>query len=246
MSQTTRAYEYWIPIIVFAVLTMADSKVSAAWFPAAYIFKAIAVTACLLIWRGPLSEIQIDRRVIVPSVALGLVVFVLWVGIDEFVSYPHIGTRSAFDPTHLFDTAWGITFLVVRLYGLVLMVPVMEELFWRSFMLRYLTDQDFHKVPLGTFSALALWDFMEILLRYLTDQDFHKVPLGTFSALALWVMVAASAVAHPEWLVAVVASLAYAFWLRKTRSLFGVIVAHASTNAFLGVYVLVTGKWQYW
>lgn len=217
MSQTTRAYEYWIPIIVFAVLTMADSKVSAAWFPAAYIFKAIAVTACLLIWRGPLSEIQIDRRVIVPSVALGLVVFVLWVGIDEFVSYPHIGTRSAFDPTHLFDTAWGITFLVVRLYGLVLMVPVMEELFWRSFM-----------------------------LRYLTDQDFHKVPLGTFSALALWVMVAASAVAHPEWLVAVVASLAYAFWLRKTRSLFGVIVAHASTNAFLGVYVLVTGKWQYW
>lgn len=217
MSQTTRAYEYWIPIIVFAVLTMADSKVPAAWFPAAYIFKAIAVTACLLIWRRPLSEIQFDRRVIVPSVVLGLVVCVLWVGIDTLVPYPHIGTRSAFDPTHLFDTAWGITFLVVRLYGLVLMVPVMEELFWRSFM-----------------------------LRYLTHQDFHKVPLGTFSALALWVMVAASALAHPEWLVAVVASLAYAFWLRQTKSLFGVIVAHAATNASLGVYVLMTGKWQYW
>jgi len=214
---TTRSHEYWIPILVFAVFTMADSKVPAAWFPAAYILKALAVTASLLIWRGPLREIQFDRRVLLPSIVLGLVVCALWIGIDTLVPYPHIGTRTAFDPTSLLDSAWGLTFLVVRLYGLVLMVPVMEELFWRSFM-----------------------------LRYLTDQDFHKVPLGTFSALALWVMVAASALAHPEWLVAVIASLAYAFWLRKTRSLFGAVVAHASTNASLGAYVLVTGNWQYW
>ena len=219
MSDTnaTKSYEYWIPILVFAVLTMAEAKVSAAWYPAAYIFKAIAVTACLLIWRGPLRDIQFDRRLILPSVALGLVVFVLWVGIDTYVPYPHLGTRTAFDPTSLLDSALGLTFLVVRFYGLVLMVPVMEELFWRSFM-----------------------------LRYLTHQDFHKVPMGTFSALALWVMVAASALAHPEWVVAVIASLAYAFWLRRTRNLFGAVVAHASTNASLGVYVFVTGNWQYW
>jgi hypothetical protein len=59
-------------------------------------------------------------------------------------------------------------------------------------------------------------------------------------------MVAASALAHPEWLVAVLASLAYAFWLRRTRSLFGTIVAHATTNAALGAYVLYKGAWQYW
>jgi membrane protease YdiL (CAAX protease family) len=59
-------------------------------------------------------------------------------------------------------------------------------------------------------------------------------------------MVGASAVAHPEWVVAIIASLAYAFWLRRTKSLFAVIVAHGVTNAILGGYVLATGKWSYW
>jgi CAAX prenyl protease-like protein len=97
------------------------------------------------------------------------------------------------------------------------MVPVMEEIFWRSFM-----------------------------LRYLTQLDFRRVAVGTFSASALWVTVGGSALSHPEWLVAAIAALAYSLWLRRTRSLFASIVAHATTNAALGVYVLTTGSWQYW
>jgi CAAX prenyl protease-like protein len=97
------------------------------------------------------------------------------------------------------------------------MVPVMEEIFWRSFM-----------------------------LRYLTQVDFRRLAVGTFSASALWVTVAGSAVSHPEWLVAAIAGLLYALWLRRTASLFASIVAHATTNAALGAYVLTTGSWQYW
>jgi uncharacterized protein len=212
-----RTFEYWTPIVLFGVLTALDSYVPTAWFPAAYLLKAVVVTASLLLCRGPLADIRLDARVIAPSILVGLAVFGIWIGIDRAVPYPHIGSRSAFDPTPLRESGWWITFLGVRLYGLVLMVPIMEEIFWRSF-----------------------------LLRYLTNPDFQRLPMGTFSASALLLMVAASALAHPEWLVAVAASLAYAFWLRRTGSLFGVIVAHATTNAALGAYVLVTGDWQYW
>lgn len=212
-----RTFEYWAPIVLFGALTVVDSNVPVAWFPAAYLVKALLVTASLAIFRGPLADIRIDLKVVAPSMAIGLAVCVLWIGIDRMIPYTHIGTRTAFDPTSLHSSSWWITFLTVRLYGLVVMVPVMEEIFWRSF-----------------------------LLRYLTNPDFQRLPVGTFSASALWLMVAASALAHPEWLVAVVASLAYAFWLRRTRSLFGAIVAHATTNAALGVYVLATGSWQYW
>ena len=125
--------------------------------------------------------------------------------------------RLTFDPTPLQGSAWWPAFLAVRLYGLALMVPVMEEIFWRSF-----------------------------LLRYLARTDFESLPVGTFSAFSLTVMLAASAVAHPEWLVAVLASLAYALWMRQSRSLFGAILAHSTTNAALGAYVLRTGEWQYW
>lgn len=209
--------DYWIPLIAFGVLTVGESYLPDAWFPAAYIFKAIVVTACLFIWRAPLADIRPDAGVVLPSVLLGLVVFVLWIGIDKLVPYPHLGSRTAFDPGSLQGSAWWPIFLTARLYGLVLMVPVMEEIFWRSF-----------------------------LLRYLTQSDFQKLPIGTFSTSALWIMVAASAFAHPEWLVAVIASLAYAFWIKRTRSLFGAIVAHATTNGALGVYVLATREWHYW
>jgi CAAX prenyl protease-like protein len=202
---------------VFGVLTLGESYVSPASCPLAYIVKAIAVTAALLIFRGPLTDIQFSARVIAPSVVLGLVVCVLWIGIDRLIAYPHLGSRTAFDPTPLRETGLWLPFLVTRFYGLVLMVPVMEEVFWRSF-----------------------------LVRYLTRPDFQQLPIGTFSASALWIMVAASALAHPEWLVAAITSLAYAFWLRRTRSLFSVIVAHATTNAALGCYVFATGSWQYW
>jgi CAAX prenyl protease-like protein len=216
-SAEQSSIDYWIPMVAFGVLTVGESYLPPAWFPAAYIFKAFVVTACLFIWRAPLAEIRFDGRVVLPSVLLGLVVFVLWVSVDKLVPYPHLGTRTAFDPTPLQGSGWWPVFLVARLYGLVLMVPVMEEIFWRSF-----------------------------LVRFLTQSDFRKLPVGTFSSSALWIMVAASAISHPEWLVAVIASLAYGLWIKRSKSLFGAIVAHLTTNAALGAYVLATREWQYW
>jgi len=218
-TDSTPTFQYWIPMVVFGALTVAEGYLPLSMYPAAYIVKAIAVTACLLVFRAPLADIRIDlsMRLLVPSILIGLVVCAAWIGIDKYVPYPHLGERTAFDPTTLRSSAWWAPFLAVRFYGLVLMVPVMEEVFWRSF-----------------------------LLRYLTNANFRQLPVGTFSTSALMIMLAASALAHPEWLVAIMASLAYALWLRRTRSLFGAIVAHAVTNATLGAYVLVTEDWQYW
>jgi len=144
-------------------------------------------------------------------------VFAVWIGVDINVPYPHLGTRAAFDPTSLEATAWGITFLVVRLYGLVLMVPVMEELFWRSF-----------------------------LLRYLVNPDFRRVPIGTFTPSALAISVVLFGVEHNQWFAGIVAGLLYTLLLYRTKSLFSCIVAHTVTNFLLGIYVLTTEHWQYW
>jgi CAAX prenyl protease-like protein len=109
-------------------------------------------------------------------------------------------------------------FLALRFYGLVLMVPVMEEVFWRSFLLRFATDLD----------------------------DFKRVPIGTFSTTAFFVSSAMFAAAHSEWLVAFICAAAYAYLYRVTRSLFACIVAHSVTNLALGIYILITGDWKYW
>lgn len=208
---------YIAPAATFGVFTWLEGIVSPKWYPVAYLVKAIAVTASLYVCRSTLADIVPSRRWLVPSILLGLAVFAGWVGIEETIPYPHLGSREAYDPALAAATISEPAFLAIRLYGLVLMVPVMEELLWRSF-----------------------------LLRYATQVDFLGIPIGTFSPFALALTVAVSGLSHPEWVVGALANLAYCLWLKRTRSLFTTVVAHATTNAALGAYVLATHAWKYW
>ena len=208
---------YLAPIVAFCIFGTAEEWLPPAWYPIAYGVKIAAVVAALLTWRVSLRDIQPSWRVILPSIAIGLMVLAAWIGVDKAVPYPHLGARLGFDPHVIESENLRIAFVALRLVGLVLVVPVMEELLWRSF-----------------------------LLRYLSNSDFLQVPIGVFTPVAFVGMVAASAAVHPEWLVAVIASAAYGLWVQRTKSLFAAIVAHASTNAGLGCYIIVTRDWKYW
>jgi CAAX prenyl protease-like protein len=209
---------YVVPMALFMALTMAESS-----FPAAaihlYFLKALLVTAALAAFRAPLRDIRFDSRVVLPAVAVGILVFVEWIVVDPRT--PHfafLGQRAATNPfTSVPDPLQRAAFLAVRFYGLVLMVPVMEELFWRSFLLRWITKPEFEDLPLGAYNLTA------------------------FAAVALLF-----GFAHQEWLAAILCACAYGMLLRRTHSLFACIVAHAITNLALGLYILSTGQWHYW
>jgi uncharacterized protein len=218
LRERRSAAAYAAPIVVFAVLTALEGFLPASAYPVSYLVKMAAVTAALVYFRGPLGDIRPSWGVVPVGATVGAVVFAEWVTIDQLVPYPHLGSRVGYNPFVAIDDAglrWA--FLVARFYGLVLVVPVMEELFWRSF-----------------------------LLRYATTADFTSLPVGRFSMTAFWVVVGLSAAAHPEWLVAAIASALFAWLLHYTRSLFAVIVSHAVANAALGGYILFRGQWQYW
>ena len=60
-----------------------------------------------------------------------------------------------------------------------------------------------------------------------------------------WWMVALFAIEHDRWLVAALCGILYgALYLR--RGLGAACVAHATTNLVLGLWVLITGQWQFW
>ena len=149
------------------------------------------------------------------SVAVGLVVLVLWVNLDAgWMLMGEVG--EGYNPT---DEAGRIDWLMVafRIAGAALVVPLMEELFWRSFIQRWVQQSDF----------LTL--------------DPAKVGLK-----ALLIASALFATAHLQWFAGLIAGLAYGWLYIRTRSLWAPIVAHAVTNAGLGVYVVVTGQWSFW
>jgi hypothetical protein len=93
----------------------------------------------------------------------------------------------------------------------------MEELFWRSF-----------------------------LLRYLVTSPFTSVRLGTFTPPSFGATVILFGLEHHLWLAGMLAGVAYAFILYTTHRLWPCIVAHAITNLLLGIHVLLTGEWQWW
>jgi CAAX prenyl protease-like protein len=83
-------------------------------------------------------------------------------------------------------------------------------------------------------------------MRYIISRDFERIPLGAYSAAAFWISAVLFASEHgPYWEVGLAAGIAFNWWMIRTRNLGDCILAHAVTNACLGVYVLAFSKWEY-
>jgi len=224
-------WPYIVPIGLFLSFTSAEGMFPAGpngeadpfWYPIYYSLKitivAISAWVARTSWRDlrPIPGIP----TLLVSAGLGLLVAVVWVGLVNHVPYPtfgEVGERIGFDPGTIAQPAgrWG--FLVARFLGLVLIVPLIEELFWRSF-----------------------------LMRWIINPDFERVPVGQVTWPAALVTSAMFAVAHPaEWPAALLTGLAWAGLLARTKSLFACFLSHLVANLALGVYIMATGAWRFW
>jgi len=148
------------------------------------------------------------------AIAAGAVVFLVWIGVDW--DWAVVARPDGFDP-HRPDGSLNWTLALGRLAGLALVVPVMEELFWRSFLLRWIERHDF---------------------LTLTPQ---QVGWG-----ALLITTALFAVEHNRWLAGAIAGIVYAGLYMRSGNLWVPIVAHGVTNAMLGIWILATASWQFW
>jgi CAAX prenyl protease-like protein len=161
------------------------------------------------------AQMRPDARETLLAVAVGLAVFGLWITLDA--PWMTIGTPTAsFRPLDGAGTLdWPL--VAVRWIGAALMVPVMEELFWRSFLMRWIDRSSFETVMPQRTSAKA-------------------VILSTF----------VFTLAHTLWLASAIAGLAYAWLYIRTGKLWVPVVAHAVTNGVLGAWVVTTASWQFW
>ena len=185
--------------------------------PWLYALPLTMVTVVLLAFRRHYVELR-DVRTVTPAqwalaVACGLAVFVAWIHLD--LPFLTLGTPTAAwapDAAYVRDPLW----LAMRLAGAALMVPVMEELFWRSF-----------------------------VMRWIDRHDFLSLPAAQVSAKALMVSALAFGFEHTLWFAGLLAGLVYG-WLYRGRSLWVPVAAHGVTNLALGVWVISTGNWRFW
>jgi CAAX prenyl protease-like protein len=147
------------------------------------------------------------------AVAVGAAVFVVWIHLDVWPLA--FSGSTGFDPRAGASIDWPLA--LVRLAGAALVVPVMEELFWRS-----------------------------LVMRWIQRTDFLKVAPAEVGGRALVVSAALFALEHHLWFAGLLAGLAYGWLYVRCGNLWAPTLAHAVTNAMLGVWVLQTGNWQFW
>ena len=184
--------------------------------------RLLLLTASLWFFSSRVIDLKVSN--VSGSAILGAAVFLIWIAPDLlFEGYRHhwlfenalLGHAESSMPESLrTDTL----FLVLRGVRAAIFVPIIEELFWRA------------------------W-----LMRWIADSDFKRIPLGTYVPRAFWITVVLFASEHgSHWDVGLAAGILYNWWMLRTKRLGDCILAHAVTNAALSAYVIFAGKWQYW
>ena len=220
---------YVAPMATFLILTSFEDYLprtkpegaTIAHYPWVYAVKLSLVVLVVWLCRSTWRDLRPwpGMGVTLLSVGIGALVALVWVGLDGY--YPiwgTIGTRAAYDPTVLTPAA-RVAFLAVRFVGLVLVVPLFEELFWRSFVVRWLIDPD----------------------------RFESIPIGRLTWGAAAITAGLFALEHPaEWLPALLTGFAWAWLVHWSKSVSACFLSHAVANLCLGVYVMLTGHWKFW
>ena len=211
---------YIAPFLAFVGIMAIERLIPlpAQWL---YPMRFLIVSAII----GALSWPYLSFRPSAPaaSIVIGVAVFAIWVAPDLLFGYRHhwlfenaITGSAASSLAPALRTNLG--FLLLRSVSSAVLIPILEELFWRGWM-----------------------------MRWLIDNNFLKVPLGTYLPSAFWIVAVLFASEHGSyWEVGLIAGIVYNWWLIRTRNLADCILAHGVTNAVLCAYVVVTGQWQYW
>ncbi|MDQ2900318.1 MAG: CAAX prenyl protease-related protein [Acidobacteriota bacterium] len=211
------ALPYVLPFAAFFALLGIQQLV-----PVPQPLRFVLIGAILLIFSRHLLRSQFVNPT--GSVLLGVAVFAIWIGPDLlFPGYRDFWLFSngvmghpvsSMDAGRKTDT-W---FLIFRVLTSVVTVPILEELFWRGWLMRWLIDHNFERVPLGSYTAESFWI---VALLFASEHGSY-------------------------WEVGLLAGVAYNWWMIRTKNLWDCILAHAVTNACLAAYVIGWGRWQYW
>lgn len=148
------------------------------------------------------------------AVAIGCGVFIAWINLE--LPWLARAQGNGFNPSQP-DGSLNMALVVLRIAGAAIVIPVMEELFWRSMVLRWFDRSEFLGLPARAVSNSALL--------------YCAIPFG---------------LEHNLWFAGILAGLAYGWLYRHTGNLWIPVFSHSVTNLLLGLWVVSTGHWRFW
>ena len=198
-----------------------------------YALRTVVCTIIFILLRPWKFYKPLETKHVLPALGIGIAIFVLWVGFETetfrklapaaadfyqkwcvmpFGQMPEPITYTPYAPA---VCGWSLT--LSRLIGSAFVIAVIEEFFWRGY-----------------------------LIRSARTPDFLDIDIGEFHPISFLIVAGVFGMEHAEWAVGVVTGLVYGYFYIRTRDIWAVSIAHITTNLVLGIYVIATGSWQYW
>jgi exosortase E/protease (VPEID-CTERM system) len=203
---------YLMPFIALLAAGMVTGAISAKF---EWLYPLCLVAVAIVLWTWRRSYRDLTWNVSFPATAIGVVVFAMWIALAPTDA---IGKSSWPEALASIPSYWAAAWLLMRVLGFVIFVPIVEELAFRGFLTRRVIDSEFQRVPVGTFSWPSL------VVSSLLFGAMH----GRF------------------WLAGTLAGIMFALAMYHRRSIGDAVQAHATANGLIALYVLTTGRWSVW
>lgn len=195
--------EYILPFLVYVFMTMLESALT-GFRDTVIVVKFIVVGAVVLYYR---KDYKIKLKLSSGPFFWGLLIFILWVALSEFFASSNV---SSYEPSSVYV-------IIFKLLTGVILAPLIEEFFTRSYLIRVLIRENWRKVPIGQFTWFS---FIVTVLFFGFSHDMKLS--GLVSGLIL---------------------NAVLYWYRRVDEC---VMSHAWANLLLGIFVIINGEWFYW
>ena len=200
-----------VPLLVLMAASMLTSA-SSSGFDVLYPLRVVAIAIVLCYFRNSYNDL--GWRWSWQAPAIGIAVFMIWILLE-----PNVDSSKTALPQGLTElTSWSAgIWLVFRVLGSVITVPLAEEFAFRGY-----------------------------LIRKLIAKGFENVPLGQFSWFSFIVTSVLFGLLHERWIAGTLAGMGYALALYRRGQLGDAVIAHITTNALIAIFVLTQARWSLW
>lgn len=202
---------FLMPLLAIITVSMITTAFSEG-FEFLYPLRVVAAVAVFWVYRRDLAARRWDISYF--AVGLGVLVFGLWIALSHINAATQASMGVALRGMSVYATTGWV---LCRVVGSVITVPLAEELAFRGYVIRKLVSYDLLAVRPGQFTWFSF--FGSSIL---------------FGAL------------HGEWLAGTLAGMAFAVALYRRGQLCDAVSAHATANGLLSAYVLLTASWSLW
>jgi len=200
-----------VPFLVLMAVTMITSA-STFGFDILYPLRVVAVSILLYYFRKSYNSLSSNWTW--QATAIGTAVFIIWMLLEPNVDSSKTPlSQGLAELTSESAAIW----LIFRVLGSVITVPLAEELAFRGYLIRKLIAKDFENVHPGQFT----W-FSFLLTSILFGLLHERGVAGTL------------------------AGMGYALALYRRGQLGDAVIAHMTTNALIAIFVLSQARWSLW